>query len=275
MFTQKYRSEIIHSTSVSGPGSSPAGKGRRCIVLEAKGETRGRRRSRGRPRGRGAEAGRPLGAAAPQRAWPGGSEAWREEPDTLSLSSTETQRGVRDRAAAGPSPTCSSAAIPPGTPHASQTSSLGFQENRSHHTSLSLLHQALWEGLSGGLPPLRGMAGSLDSGSPPGQHRKAHAPLCQTGSLRTLRGGVRLLWLRGGGHRAETLAAIPLSGPGFSFIDVSAGTGGGRGRPVCAPPALSLGPFPVRRGSGGAAGGVREASAGPAAAPRASRWTAC
>lgn len=255
MFTQKYRSEIIHSTSVSGPGSSPAGKGRRCIVLEAKGETMA---GDGLGGDHGAEGPRPGGPWGPPHHKGRGLGARRPgaKSQTRSLSSTETQCGVRDRAAASPSPTCSSAAIPPGTPHASQTSSLGFQENRSHHTSLSLLHQALWEGLSGGLPPPRGVASGLDSGSPPGQHRKAHAPLCRTGSLRTLCGGVRLLWLRGGGHRAATLAAIPLSGPGFSFIDVSAGTGGGRGRPVCAPPALSLGPFPVRRGSGGAAGGV-------------------
>lgn len=201
MFTQKYRSEISHSTSVSGPGSSPAGKGRRCIVLEAKGETRGRRRCRGRPRGREARPGGPRGPPHHKGRGLGARGQALRARHALSPAQKHSAGSVTELQPAPPQPALPlrSRRGPPPSPG----QLAGFQENRSGHMSLLLLHQALWKGLGGGLPPPRRTVGGLDSGSPPGQHRKAHAPLCRTRSLQPPRAGVCLLWLRGGGHGTD------------------------------------------------------------------------
>lgn len=267
MFTQKYRSEISHSTSVSGPGSSPAGKGRRCIVLEAKGETRGRRRCRGRPRGREARPGGPRGPPHHKGRGLGARGQALRARHALSPAQKHSAGSVTELQPAPPQPAL------PLRSHRGRVpdSSLGFRKTAAVTRPCCFCTRPSGRG-SAGVSRLRVARSAAWTA---GAHRASIGrPTPRSAGLGHcgLRARASACCGSVGEDTAPTLVAIPLSGPGLSFIDVSAGMGGGgagacRGCPVCAAPALSLGLFPALRGSAG--------QRGPAAAPRASRWTAC
>lgn len=152
----------------------------------------------GGPRGLPHHKGRGLGARRP------GAKS-----QTRSLR-TETQRWVCDE-------------LQPAPPQPALP--LGFQENPQWpHVPVASAPGPL-EGLGGGLPPLRRMAGGLDRGSHPVSIGRPTPYSAGLGHC-SLRAGASACCGSVGEDTGRRAGGHPAVGPGVSFIDVSAGREG-------------------------------------------------